>query len=318
MPIDRDAFWARLDDEHRRELESRRPFDLDDIVATRARSAADPRDEPSAAGRAVAVTDHTTDAGVLVRVFTPPGVGPAAPLLYGIHGGGQVLGSLAESDTEFREMAVAIGCVVASPEYRLAPEHPFPAAIDDCYEGLVWVVGAAEELGVDPGRVAVGGGSAGGGLAAALALVARDRGGPAIAFQWLIFPMLDDRGVSESSHIDLDPRTWTRADDRNAWRAVLGEAFGTDDVSPYAAPARATDLRGLPPAYIAVGDLDLYLDEDVDYALRLGRAGVPAELHVYPGALHGGDGGAPRSTQGRRWRRDMCDALRTGLGIASA
>jgi len=171
----------------------------------------------------------------------------------------------------------------ASP---LAPENPHPAPVEDCYAGLVWTTVHAGELGIDATRLAVGGGSAGGGLAAGTALLARDRGGPALCYQMLIYPMLDDRNTTPSSYEITDVGIWDRATNLNGWQALLGDQAGTEGVSPYAAPARATDLAGLPAAYLDVGTADLFRDEDIDYAQRLMQAGVPVELHVYPGAYH--------------------------------
>jgi acetyl esterase/lipase len=174
-----------------------------------------------------------------------------------------------------------------SVEYRLAPEHPHPAPVEDCYAGLKWMVEHAVEIGVDPSRIALAGPSAGGGLAAATALVARDRGGPPLACQILIYPMLDDRNITPSSREFAGIPGWSREANISGWTALLGDKTGTEDVSPYAAPARASDLSNLPPTLIQVGELEVFRDECVDYALRLMQAGVSTELHVYPGAYHG-------------------------------
>jgi len=203
------------------------------------------------------------------------------------------------------------GCVVVSVEYRLAPEDPYPGPLEDCYTALLWTAHHVEELGIDPARLMVAGASAGGGLAAGLALLARDRGEVPISFQLLIYPMIDDRNVTVSSH--LDAVVWSRAANQLGWRAYLGVRHGTDDVPPYAAPARATDLAGLPPAFIGVGSLDVFRDEDVAYALDLLRAGVETELHVYPGAPHGFEMMAAATAVGRRAQRDIDDALARAL-----
>jgi acetyl esterase/lipase len=180
------------------------------------------------------------------------------------------------------------GATVVSVEYRLAPEHPHPAPVEDCYAGLRWVAGHAAELGVDPGRILIAGGSAGGGLAAAVALMARDRGGPALVGQLLLCPMLDDRDATVSARqYDTPEAIWNRADNVFGWAALLGDARGGPDVSPYAAPARATDLSGLPPAFIDSGSAEVFRDEAVDYASRIWAAGGQAELHVYAGGFHG-------------------------------
>jgi acetyl esterase/lipase len=176
---------------------------------------------------------------------------------------------------------------VVSVEYRLAPETPHPGPVEDCYAGLAWTAAHAAELGIDPDRIIVGGASAGGGLSAAVALLARDRGGPALAGQLLMCPMLDDRNDTLSSLQMTGLGIWDHAANDLGWTALLGDAKGGPDVSPYAAPARATDLSGLPPAYIDVGSAETFRDEDVAYATRIWQAGGIAELHVWPGGFHG-------------------------------
>jgi acetyl esterase/lipase len=203
--------------------------------------------------------------------------------------------------------------VVASVEYRLAPEHPFPAPVEDCYAALKWLAAHSSELGVNKSRIAIGGASAGGGLAAGLALLTRDRAEVEVAFQLLIYPMIDDRNITSASETIPDTFVWTRENNLMGWRAYLGREPGGADVSPYAAAARATDLRGLPPAYIPVGDLDLFLDENITYAQRLLAAGVPTELHVYPGAFHGFNGFVPGAAVSRRFNADRDHALKRML-----
>lgn len=226
---------------------------------------------------------------VEVIVYRPAGTGPL-PVLLTIHGGGYMFGSAADTGPGDVRTAAELGCLVASVEYRLAPETVAPGAVEDCYAVLRWLHSNADALSLDPRRIAVGGQSAGGGLAAALALLARDRGEIAICFQLLIYPMLDDRTAVKSTaedNLHTGEFIWTRESNRIGWRAFLGHEPGTAAVEPYAVPARATNLAGLPPAYITVGMLDLFLEEDVDYAQRLMTAGVPTELHVLPGAYHG-------------------------------
>jgi acetyl esterase/lipase len=250
---------------------------------------------------------------VTVRIYRPRDAATALPCLVWAHGGGFVLGNIARTDLAMQRIVEAAGCAVVSVEYRLAPEHPFPAPLDDCYAALAWAGANATALGIDPGRIAVGGASAGGGLAAGLALLARDRGGPAVAFQFLIYPMLDDRTVGGGARTVTDPRVWNLAANRNGWRAYLGDEPGGAGVSPYAAAARETDLRGLPPAYLSVGTRDLFVDEDIAYAQRLVAAGVPAELHVYPGAFHGAEVLVPTATLSRRMVADQDEALKRAL-----
>jgi len=207
-----------------------------------------------------------------------------------IHGGGYVMGTASIGEARHRVLAAATGAIFASVEYRLAPETPYPGPVEDCYAALCWLHDNAARLDIDIERIAVMGASAGGGLAAALALLARDRGGPAISHQHLIYPMLDDRtGVSDEPHPYAGEFVWTPASNRFGWGALLGQDPGGEGVSHYAAPARAENLSGLPPAFIATGALDLFVDENLDYGRRLLRAGVPVELHLYPGAYHGFD-----------------------------
>lgn len=223
-------------------------------------------------------------------LYTAPGAAAPRPAILHIHGGGYVLGSMRMMDAANRVTAAELGCTVASVDYRLAPETPHPGPIEDCYAALEWLHANATALGIDRRRIAVSGESAGGGLAAALALLARDRGEVPLAFQHLIYPMLDDRTcASADPHPFTGEFVWTRSHNHFGWRALLGQEPGTAGVSPYAAAARAEHLAGLPPAFIAVGALDLFLEENLEYARRLMRAGVPTELHVYPGAFHGSD-----------------------------
>lgn len=239
---------------------------------------------------AVTRTDHVVpgDPEVPVRVHRATGADGLRPCVYSIHGGGYVIGSYDMDDAWFDALCPKVGVVGVSIDYRLAPDTSYPDPLEDCYRGLEWTYEHAEELGVDRDRIGVHGVSAGGGLAAALALVARDRGEVPLAFQVLDSPMLDDRQITPSSRRD-DLMVWTRESNAFGWRAYLGVLAGGDDVPHTAAPGRAqvADLAGLPPAFVSVGAVDGFVDEDVDYALRLNRAGVPTELHVYPGACHG-------------------------------
>ena len=227
---------------------------------------------------------------VRVLVYLPSNIQAPLPALLWIHGGGYVIGSADGEDLGVKSIVSAIGCAAVSVDYRLAPETPHPGPVEDCYAALKWLYTHAGELGVDPARIAIGGGSAGGGLAAALALLTRDRGEVPLVFQLLIFPMLDDRTVTTAvPHPYVGEFIWTPEANRFGWTALLGQEPGGPGVSPYAAAARAENLEGLPPTFISVGSLDLFLEEDLEYARRLMRAGVPTELHVYPGAFHGFD-----------------------------
>ncbi|MEG8041975.1 alpha/beta hydrolase [Sphingomonas sp. LR59] len=247
-----------------------------------------------------------------MHVFRPVGVTGILPCIYHIHGGGYVMGKVSDYDPLVRPLIADLQCVMVSVEYRLAPETNFPGPIEDCYAGLAWTIAHAEDLGIDPTRLGVMGQSAGGGYAAALALMVRDRGEYALAFQHLIYPMLDDRTCTAPPHPYAGEFVWTGQSNRFGWSSLLGHGPGGDDVSPYAAPARATDLGNLPRTYIATGALDLFVDEDIDYATRLIRAGVPVELHVYPGGYHAFDvfADGPVSQQARR---DSHEALRRAL-----
>ncbi len=253
-----------------------------------------------------------------VRIYRPSqGNSRRGCILY-LHGGGFISGSAAMLDPLHRSLVAELDCVLVSADYRLAPETPFPGAIEDCYAALAWVHGNCDELGVDPTRIGVMGESAGGGLAAALALLARDRGEYKLVFQHLMYPMLDDRTCTST---DIPAHAgeflWTRRSNDFGWSALLGHAPGAVDVSPYAAPARAVDLAGMPPTFLAIGALDLFLEEDIEYARRLLHAGVPVDLHVYAGAVHGFDL-IPTTELARRARRESVAALARALSPGQA
>ncbi|QUR65970.1 alpha/beta hydrolase [Mycobacterium spongiae] len=245
----------------------------------------------------------TLTSGVGVRVYRPVGSSEPAPALLWIHGGGYVTGTARHDDWLCRRFSKKLGITVASVEYRLAPEHPYPAPLEDCHSALTWLVGLPA---VDPERVAVGGASAGGGLAAALALLARDRGDIAPVFQLLVYPMLDDR----SSRLPANPRyrLWNARANGFGWRAYLGDAD-----PQIAVPARRDNLRGLPPAWIGVGNHDLFHDENLAYAERLTAAGVPCHIEVVDGAFHGFDHVAPNAAVSQRFFDSQCTSLSTGL-----
>ena len=233
------------------------------------------------------------------------------PCLLWIHGGGYILGSA--QDDRARRIAEQLDVVVVSVDYRLAPEHPFPAGPEDCHAALLWTVANAESLRIDPARLAIGGASAGGGMAAGVALMNRDRGGPSLAMQLLLYPMIDNFHDTSSGQITNHP-VWNRQTSFNAWEMYLDGRPGKD-ASPYAAAARAEDLANLPPAYVCVGAEDLFRDEDIEYARRLFEAGVPCELSVYPGLFHGGDMFVPTARVSRRLERGVVDALGQRLGL---
>ncbi len=236
---------------------------------------------------AVERTDHLVpgDHPVPVRVHRPRGVEGPLPCVYAIHGGGMILGTYDMDDSTFEAWCQELGVMGVSVEYRLAPEHPFPTPLDDCERGLLWAVEHADELGIDLDRLGVFGISAGAGLAAGLAIRVRDNGGPTLAFQLLETPMLDDRQITVSSTTD-DLLIWSTASNTFGWRSYLGELYG-GDVPAEAAPARVADPTGLPPTFLSVGTADGFRDETLAHAQRLAAAGVPTELHMYPGLPHG-------------------------------
>lgn len=248
----------------------------------------------------------TLPSGVGVRLYRPTSIAEPAPALLWIHGGGYVLGTAQQDDVRCRRFSAKLGITVASVDYRLAPEHPYPAPLEDCYSALTWLAGLPA---VDRSRIAIGGASAGAGLAAALALLARDRGEIAPAFQLLAYPMLDDR----SSAAPADPRyrLWDPRANRFGWTAYLG------DTDPrVAVPARRDDLSGLAPAWIGVGTHDLFHDEDLAYAARLVDAGVPCQVEQIPGAFHGFDLMATKAPVSRQFFDMQCESLRAALGMA--
>lgn len=260
----------------------------------------------SEARRIAASPDHEID----LLLHRPRRRSGRQPAILHMHSGGYVFGSARMSMAANQILAVDLGCMVASVNYRLAPETRFPGALEDCYAALRWMHENASSLGIDPTRIAVAGESAGGGLAAALALLARDRGEFSIAHQQLIYPMLDDRPAPR--HPYAGEFVWTKEANHLGWQALLGEEVGGDAVSPYAAAARAEDLSGLPGAFILVGALDLFIEQNMEYARRLIHAGVPTELHVYPGAYHAFDM-LPDAAVAERARKEATTALRRAL-----
>lgn len=247
----------------------------------------------------------TLPSGAGLRILrTAPDQQPSpGPALLWIHGGGYVLGSAAMDDQLCRRFRDELGATVASVDYRLAPENPYPAALDDCWAALAVLAGLP---GVDPGRVAIGGASAGGGLAAALALRARDRGGVSPVLQLLVYPMLDDRSAAMPA--DRSYRLWNPRSNRFGWTSYLGDAD-----PQVAVPARCPDLSGVAPAWIGVGSLDLFYDEDISYAERLRLAGVPCELQIVPGAFHGFDLLLPKAAVSQQFFTSQCASLRNAF-----
>jgi acetyl esterase len=269
----------------------------------------------------LAIDDRTVpgwegEPDVPVRVYRPArsAAGERGPGILMIHGGGFIIGSVEAEHAGAALTAIDTGAVVVSVEYRLAPEHPYPAGLHDCYAALSYLNAEADALGVDPERVAVIGASAGGGLAAATALLARDRGGPPICFQLLAIPELDDRLETESMRLFVDSPMWSRPKAVQSWEAYLGPLSGADDVPAYAAPARATDLSRLPPAYVSTAENDPLRDEGITYAQRLLQAGVSVELHQFPGTFHG-SALVTSAAVSKRAQRESALVLRRALGV---
>jgi acetyl esterase/lipase len=237
------------------------------------------------------------------------------PAILHTHGGGFIMGTAKGSVRQMQEVAQALDCVVVSVEYRLAPETRFPGALEDNYAGLKWLYANAAALGVDRSRIAVMGESAGGGHAAMLAIAARDRGEVPLAYQALVYPMLDDRtGSTRKTPPYQGVLIWTPQDNVFGWTSLLGVPAGSTRVPYGAVPARVENLRGLPPAFVGVGSIDLFVDEDIEYARRLIDAGVSTTLNVVPGAFHGFDM-AP-VTISKAFKAALLTALAQGLDVA--
>lgn len=247
-----------------------------------------------------------------VRIYEPIEKKGVLPGLLWIHGGGYVMGTPNGDDALCQRFVSEAKCIVVSVDYRLAPENPFPAPLEDCYMALTWFATHAGELGVDVSRIAIAGASAGGGLTAALALLARDRKGPAIIFQMPLYPMIDHRNITPSSIEITDYRVWNRDYNIKAWELYLGQNH-EGAVSPYASPTLATDLSGLPPTYTCIGSLDPFRDETIDYVARLNQAGVPTEFHLYPGCYHGFEVGVPDAKVSQRALTQYVEALKHAL-----
>ncbi|MGE0298784.1 alpha/beta hydrolase [Pseudonocardia sp.] len=287
---------------------------IPDIVARRATvdqmlAAMEVPENPNVLKEDRTVPGPDGDPDVAVRVYRPRDASGPLAGVYFVHGGGMILGTIAGEDPVATMLCDALGAVVVSVEYRLAPENPHPAPVEDCYAGLLWMTKNVDELGIDPDRIALYGGSAGGGLVLGTALLARDRGGPALRFLMPIYPMIDDTNTTAASQEITDVGIWDRAGNIEAWAWYLGGK----EADQYAAPARATDLSGLPPTYIDVGTVDMFRDEDIAFAQRLMQAGVPCELHVNPGSYHASETFAPDATLTKRIWATRIDALRRAL-----
>ncbi len=311
----------------------RPPFDPDLVTALQNLTATEPRVSPETLAlkrQRYADTENTLDltAGgaatveeldvpgpdgapdVHLTVVRPTAASHPLPAIYYVHGGGMVIGDRYAGLDSLVPHAAAGSAVVVSVEYRLAPEHPHPAQIDDCYAGLVWLAQNAQELGIDPDRIMVMGVSAGAGLAAGLALLARDRGFPSLTHQVLLRPMLDDRMQTHSSQMLDGEGVWDRNENAFGWAALLA---GQSDVSPYAAPSRAVDLTGLPRTYLDTGSVDTFRDETLEYAGRLSAHGVSVDLHVWGGGFHGFENQVPDAALSRICRAVQDEYIRRAL-----
>ena len=269
-----------------------------------------PKQKPPAG---ITIEQLKTSAGLKLRIYTPAGQRNRAAMLY-IHGGGMIIGSPAMDDALLSGIAAELDIVIVSPDYRLAPEHPYPAAMDDCRAAWQWIQENLSQKGIDSTRIAIGGESAGGGLAAGLVLRIHDEGGPQPLAQWLFCPMLDDRTALDRSLDELDHFVWSNKLNLVGWKSYLSKDIGTDKVSAYAAPARREDLKGLPKTWMGVGDVELFFEENKAYANKLNAAGVSCELDIVAGAPHSFQGLAPESQLARDYMFRAKSWLTRALG----
>ncbi len=256
---------------------------------------------------------HDNRRNIRLRIYKSESIDRPAPILLWLHGGGYVMGRPEMDDWICAEYVRELGITVVSLDYRLAPRYPFPAALDDCFSALKWVSSNSRMLNTDSNHIAIGGNSAGGGLAASLAQLVHDQGDIKVAFQLLVYPMLDDRTILR---VDIDGSanvTWDHKSNRFGWESYLGRKCATEDVPVYSVPARRTDLSGLPPAWIGVGSMDIFHDEDVAYARKLKECNVECELEIVPGAFHGFDVFNPRLPVVQDFRKSQMAALKKYL-----
>lgn len=305
----------RINPELREALDVFPPLDLDNIEATRkimaemSQAVEIPMD-PSVQISTRMIPGPDDNPSVRVRIYEPKEKSGTLPGLLWIHGGGYVLGDPEGDDVLCQRYVTEANCVVVSVDYRLAPENPYPAGLEDCYAALKWFSEHASELGVDPSRIGAAGASAGGGLTAALSLLARDRKGPELCFQMPLYPMIDDRNNTPSSLEITGNMIWNHDLNEKGWTMYLDGKNGTEHVPEYAAPARAADLAGLPYTYTCVGQLDPFRDETLDYVTRLCRAGVDVEFHLYPGCYHGFEGVVPDAEISQRALSEYIGAVK--------
>ena len=316
------SLWDRIDAESKPPLEALWEAmpggfnSISDIVARRAAMSASRAAIPKGSFPQLQVAEYQypgPENELTLRLYRPEAAAADSPGLIYIHGGGMIMGDLESQDENMRQAATELGMPIASIDYRKAPEHPYPAAPEDCYAGVCWVFDNAADLGMNANNIGLMGASAGGGLALAVALMLRDRQGPSLKYLLPIYPMIDDRHETSSSNEVVDIGIWDRAGSIEAWGWYLGDAAP----DPYAAPARAEDLSNLPPTYIDVGDLDLFRDEDIVIAQRLSAAGVSVEFHLWTGAYHASELFAPDARLSQQIWATRYQAIRRMAALAS-
>ena len=316
------SLWDRIDAESKPPLEALWEAmpggfnSIPDIVARRAAMSASRAAIPKGNFPQLQVAEYQypgPENELTLRLYHPETAAADSPGLIYIHGGGMIMGDLESQDENMREAATELNIPIASIDYRKAPEHPYPAAPEDCYAGVSWVFANAQALGMDPSNIGLMGASAGGGLALAVALMLRDRQGPSLKYLLPIYPMIDDRHETTSSNEVVDIGIWDRAGSIEAWNWYLGGA----EADSYAAPARAENLSKLPPTYIDVGDLDLFRDENITIVQRLSAAGVSVEFHLWPGAYHASELFAPNAALSRKIWSTRYTAIRRMAGLAT-
>ncbi|MBN8579495.1 MAG: alpha/beta hydrolase [Anaerolineae bacterium] len=261
----------------------------------------------------IKIDNRDGNAKIRLRIYQPVHLENAAPVLLWMHGGGYIIGKPEMEDTVCIPFVRELGISIVSVDYRLAPKHPFPAGLEDCYSALMWTKQNSETFGFDASRIAVGGTSAGGGLAAALAQLAFDRKKVSPIFQLLTYPMLDDRTALHRDIDDSNSPTWSQKSNRFGWESYLGKHYGADDILAHSVPARREDLSGLPPAWIGVGTLDVFYEEDMMYAQRLKEAGIECDLNIVEGAFHGFDVFDQQLSIVQEFRKSQIDALKKHL-----
>lgn len=261
----------------------------------------------------IKIDNRDGNAKIRLRIYQPVNPASATPVLVWMHGGGYIIGKPEMEDAVCISFVRELGISIISVDYRLAPKHPFPAGLEDCYSALMWAKNNSEQLGIDTARIAVGGTSAGGGLAAALAQLAFDRKEVSPIFQLLTYPMLDDRTALHRDIDDSNSPTWSQKSNRFGWESYLGKHYGADEILAYSVPARREDLSGLPPAWIGVGTLDVFYEEDMMYAQRLKEAGIECELNIVEGAFHGFDVFDQKLSIVQEFRKSQINALKKHL-----